>query len=466
MPDNTTLPGTGETIATEDIGGVEYQRVKLIDATVGATAAVGVDANPLRARGPDAIELLTQTRNTPTPSTVMDTAGYGRVVVQLSEGWVGEAIFEVSNGAAGPWLTSLVRTHDAPASVEMVNSGAMVEVTCVARYLRVNFVAITGSCDLVAIGRMGAVSGALDALALALDDDAPLHIAPGVRGGVPQAEAFPVTLSDDERNDLTYTLPVVVGVGINLLTGNQGWLDTQQYASLWITLVGNATSGSFVIEGNTRPSDSGAFGLAAAQMSTTTGVGLDVSWSNYGSTNTIPANTSWFVLPPTRFVRMRQTGAPGAGGNVHVRLSNKSAVMAPQSRNVVVPASTTLIGDVGLQARANATGAATPFKFNSAAGTNGASIKASAGRVLGWALHNNTASAKFFKLFNKASAATVGADTPVLTIGIPANGTSVVAVDVGLGFALGIASGCTGAAADLDTTATAVNDVMGSVFFA
>lgn len=47
MSDNTTLPGTGETIADEDIAGVKYQKVKLIDPTVGSTSPIGNEANPL-----------------------------------------------------------------------------------------------------------------------------------------------------------------------------------------------------------------------------------------------------------------------------------------------------------------------------------------------------------------------------------------------------------------------------------
>ena len=50
MANNTRLnAGTGgDQIATEDIGGVKYELVKLIDATVGSTVPIGTAANPLR----------------------------------------------------------------------------------------------------------------------------------------------------------------------------------------------------------------------------------------------------------------------------------------------------------------------------------------------------------------------------------------------------------------------------------
>jgi hypothetical protein len=47
MTDNVTLPGTGEVIATDDIGGVQYQMVKLVDATLNSTTPIGTATNPL-----------------------------------------------------------------------------------------------------------------------------------------------------------------------------------------------------------------------------------------------------------------------------------------------------------------------------------------------------------------------------------------------------------------------------------
>ncbi|MCA3009541.1 MAG: hypothetical protein INH34_14295 [Phycisphaerales bacterium] len=46
MADNVVLPGTGETIAADDIGGVLYQRVKLIHGADGI-AHETANANPL-----------------------------------------------------------------------------------------------------------------------------------------------------------------------------------------------------------------------------------------------------------------------------------------------------------------------------------------------------------------------------------------------------------------------------------
>lgn len=49
MANNTTLPAGagGDTIADEDIAGVKYQQVKLIDPTAGSTTPIGTVANPI-----------------------------------------------------------------------------------------------------------------------------------------------------------------------------------------------------------------------------------------------------------------------------------------------------------------------------------------------------------------------------------------------------------------------------------
>src|SRR5581483_5493004 len=70
----------------------------------------------------------------------------------------------------------------------------------------------------------------------------------------------------------------------------------------------------------------------------------------------------------------------------------------------------------------SATGAATKARVKSAASTNATSVKASAGRLYQIHLCNTSAALKFVKFYNKASAPTVGTDTPVATYPLAANG--------------------------------------------
>jgi hypothetical protein len=94
--------------------------------------------------------------------------------------------------------------------------------------------------------------------------------------------------------------------------------------------------------------------------------------------------------------------------------------------------------------------------------TNATSAKASAGELHKASAYNATASLKYLKIYNKASAPTVGSDTPVLTLPIPPNGTlNHDFPNGGFYFATGIAYALTGAAADADSTALAANDVVG-----
>lgn len=97
---------------------------------------------------------------------------------------------------------------------------------------------------------------------------------------------------------------------------------------------------------------------------------------------------------------------------------------------------------------------------NSAATTNATSIKASAGTVWSINVSNTNAALRYLKLYNKASAPTVGTDVPVLTIPIPA--TSTIKVDGGsngIRFSTGIALATTTGATDADTGAVAANEI-------
>jgi hypothetical protein len=94
--------------------------------------------------------------------------------------------------------------------------------------------------------------------------------------------------------------------------------------------------------------------------------------------------------------------------------------------------------------------------------TNATSAKASAGEVHQITAYNTTAAVKYLKLYNKASAPTVGTDTPTHTLPIPPNGSLAVSFpNGGAYFGTGIAYALTGAAADSDTTALTAGDVVG-----
>lgn len=122
--------------------------------------------------------------------------------------------------------------------------------------------------------------------------------------------------------------------------------------------------------------------------------------------------------------------------------------------------SITVDGSVSLAAATS--GGLTPYKLLSAATTNATSVKGSAGQLSYLHVTNRHASAVYYlKLFNKATAPTVGTDTPVQTYPIPPSfGGFNIALSPGLDFSLGIGLSITAGVADLDTAAVTANDVV------
>lgn len=105
----------------------------------------------------------------------------------------------------------------------------------------------------------------------------------------------------------------------------------------------------------------------------------------------------------------------------------------------------------------------TSSRVNAAASTNATSLKASAGNVGEIDVYNAAAYTVFLKLYNKASAPTVGTDTPVWTIPVAAGGGFSKSFAKGKSFATGIAYAITRLQADSDTTVVVAGDLTGSI---
>lgn len=99
-------------------------------------------------------------------------------------------------------------------------------------------------------------------------------------------------------------------------------------------------------------------------------------------------------------------------------------------------------------------------KTNSAATTNSTLVRAGAAQVFHIVATNVSASTRYLKIYDKATAPTVGTDVPILTFPIAASSfISIPSTLSGIYFSLGLGFALTGAAADTDTTAIAANDV-------
>lgn len=108
---------------------------------------------------------------------------------------------------------------------------------------------------------------------------------------------------------------------------------------------------------------------------------------------------------------------------------------------------------------------ATPYFVNSAATTNGALILTGTSSVHSLWATNEGATVAYIKLYNKATAPTVGTDVPEMIIPVPAAVSGVPGVAnpnmgfIPFRFALGLGIAITGAAVHTDTTAVAAGQV-------
>lgn len=134
-----------------------------------------------------------------------------------------------------------------------------------------------------------------------------------------------------------------------------------------------------------------------------------------------------------------QTGAYATEPNVILQSGSTTAVTG----SVAVSGTVTVIQS-----------ASTPYTINSLATTNSAVVKASAGNLFTVTVTNTTASLLYVKLYNKATAPTIGTDIPIMLLIVPATSTVTYPLGtLGQRFLLGIGIGITGGIADSDTTA-------------
>ncbi len=113
-------------------------------------------------------------------------------------------------------------------------------------------------------------------------------------------------------------------------------------------------------------------------------------------------------------------------------------------------------GSTRVAAQAAISGGATPYT-NLDLGVTGQVVKASPGQLYAWYISNNAAAARFIKIYDKATAPTQ-ADTPVMTLQLPAGAAANVALPTGLLFAAGISVRATTGVAVSDTGAPTTND--------
>lgn len=104
-------------------------------------------------------------------------------------------------------------------------------------------------------------------------------------------------------------------------------------------------------------------------------------------------------------------------------------------------------------------------RIAAAASTNATSVKAAPGSIAGIYVFNNNAAIRFLKLYNKASAPTVGTDVPVMTIPIGPGAARSIDPPGGIEFTIGIAFATTTGIADNNSGAVGADDLHGIITY-
>jgi hypothetical protein len=241
-------------------------------------------------------------------------------------------------------------------------------------------------------------------------------------------------------------------INTNLLTGNVAdWFDAEGFDILTASFIGSAgiSAGQIIFEQTNDPVNAPSgftlpYTLATVPSSTPA-----------SAATTISASTTYHYAAriTSRYVRIRiSTGF--VGGTV------RCAAQLLKGWGTFTSVPVYFVSPPQVQVTSSAPVNATLHTAGSAASTNATSVKASAGQIFCLTLTNMAAAVKYFKLYNKASAPTVGTDVPVATIPIPA--TSSITIDfgaIGSRFTNGIAYAITNLMPDADTTAVAAGDV-------
>lgn len=293
------------------------------------------------------------------------------------------------------------------------------------------------------------------------------------------SKAIRTTLYDSAGNELNPSLPISIAVTPVTVVNNDiiSSLDVSAYKFISLQITGTFVA-TVTFQGS---NDNGTFSNIAAENPTNTISPFLVSSAAVGMF-IIPIKFKFLRVRVTAFTSGTVTGvafgykesndsgqitgqvslAAGAAAIGTVALGAGAAAIGS-----VTLASTTTTSNTGITPSATVGGFATFQKLISAATTNATSVKASAGTIGEVYAFNTSASTKFLKIYNKASAPVVGTDIPVFTIAIAPSAECQFRVsDIGgLRLATGIAYAITGAAADADATAVGAGDIIVGIQF-
>ena len=461
MADNTTLnAGTGgDVIASDDIGGVKFQRIKLIHGADGTNDGDVSSVNPFP---------------TSHNATVFRFSSNNTSTAQLAAGATFTGVIET---ALDQPSISLLLTSDQPTTLtvrQFIDIAGTRAVPDVVFYVAASTgfsrsFTLNGNYVQVLAQNTGASTTTTFNLNTAYGD-----LAGADPSGVLPVTELPLVLNGQSAQ---------TAVVNNILTPTSGAaaLNVSGMRSASVQVTSTGTGGTFIFE----QSNDGTNWVALPVFNAALATGVPI-------TAAITATASAIVYSfPIRCSLLRlRIATTITGGSIQafsrissepwttpVQLvaSNVAANLAATVSGTVtanigtgsLAAGTNAIGDFGVQYRANATGAASVANILSPATPAVQAVKASAGRLLSITATNTNAAARFIKIWNTASGGiTLGTTAALLEIGIPPNQTIQFVMEGGIGFATAISMAVTGGQGLTNNAAITVGDVTGIVAFA
>lgn len=478
MADNVTLPGVDSVVATDDITGVQYQKVKLVDGTADSTTVVaiggGVEASALRVTvASDSTGVLsiddnggiitvdgTVTANlSATDNAVLDTidTALDAINAKLVTGTV---IGDVNLGATDNAVLDTIAAKDFATQTTLAALNAkMVTGT------DIGDVTINNSTGAAAVniqdgGNTITVDGAVTNTVLS------------VVGSGTEATAQRVTIASDSTGVLSIddnggALTVDGTVTANLSATDNAVLDAIEADT---TIIAGAVSATHMqVDVLTAPSTAvtGTFWQATQPVSGTvsvnshavTNAGTFVTQEN-GS-----ALTSLQLLDDTVF-------ADDSAFTVATSKVTSIGLLADETSTDSVDE-----GDIGLPRMTldrkqiavlspHATGESLDTFFSIDLDETEEDIKGTAGKIYGYYIYNSTAATLYVRFYNSTSAGvTVGTTAAILVIPIPAGAAANCSFPQGIGFSTALCAAATTGVAANDTGAPAANALVINVFY-
>jgi hypothetical protein len=504
VADNATLPATGEVVATDDVGGAQYQRMKLSDGE--SDSAVHMRVRTVHPNFGDAGAVVRQA-----PADIWESS-FSRVGSALME----TEKFTQRRAGTGVGVSqasgSLLLTTGTTANSEyLARSVASWRGAFTARYKTIlsqrianqNFVMLLA--DLVGGGLSTTINSATSITVTktahgfnAANVGQSMYVgaitgANGVPGryaiaSVPTVDTITFTVAgwpasgsctvdlfgwNFVRSSYSGTTATASGVDAQ----RNGWNSGDTTATINTTASPGHVMQVYADGRNVNWADT-LVASATAPTATSRASRIEATpeddvelywfiWLFNGST--APASTTtWTIgfcsIEDNANVPTYIAGVRPLGSQAPLPVSQVGTATVTFTQPALV-AGSALFGDVAQQYRGSATGAASGTHLISAATTNPTVVKAGAGRLLGYVLANNAATMVYVKFHNQTTTPTAGTGV-VRSVGIPAGRTITFSLEGGIAFSTGIGLTTVTGAADANNTAVALNDIVGDVFFA